>query len=363
MSRKTLAMAAAVAVAAVAIGLVASTSGSDHADRAADGQSANTATVERGPLSSMVTGTGILTHQARADGSPFTVINRALGTYTSLPDSGQEIGCGDALYRVDERAVLLLCGAVPAYRLLQRGAVGSDVRQLNQNLHQLGHDAGIGVDPDDDVFTDKTEAALRVLQQRTGLEVTGALGLGSATFLPSSVRIAEVTGELGATAVSGAPLLTATSVSLVVQVELDSTQLDAVEPGDRAQIRLPGSTPVTGKVERLGLIAAVPTGPDADAGGATTGAYISLDDPDAARGLDKVPVQVEITTKGVDDALSVPVTAIFGKSAEGFAVEVVRDGGRRELVSVRLGLFDGAGGRVQVEGDVRAGDHVVVPPS
>jgi len=30
---------------------------------------------------------------------------------------------------------------------------------------------------------------------------------------------------------------------------------------------------------------------------------------------------------------------------------------------VKLGLFDTAGGRVQVEGDVRVGDRVVVPSS
>jgi hypothetical protein len=39
----------------------------------------------------------------------------------------------------------------------------------------------------------------------------------------------------------------------------------------------------------------------------------------------------------------------------------VRAGERRELVAVKLGLFDTGGGRVQVEGDLRAGDSVVVP--
>jgi multidrug efflux pump subunit AcrA (membrane-fusion protein) len=70
---------------------------------------------------------------------------------------------------------------------------------------------------------------------------------------------------------------------------------------------------------------------------------------------------VDITTKGVNNALSVPVTAIVGKSGGGFAVEVVGAGGRRELAAVKLGLFDTAGGRVQVEGDLRVGDRVVVP--
>ena len=51
---------------------------------------------------------------------------------------------------------------------------------------------------------------------------------------------------------------------------------------------------------------------------------------------------MDITTKGVESALSVPVTALVGKSGGGFAVEVVRAGGRRELVAVKLGLFDTA---------------------
>ena len=94
---------------------------------------------------------------------------------------------------------------------------------------------------------------------------------------------------------------------------------------------------------------------------ATIPAYISLDKPGKARGLDRAPVRVEIRTKGVKHVLSVPVTALVGKSGGGFAVEMVRAGGRRELVAVELGLFDTTGGRVEVDGDVREGDEVVVP--
>ena len=89
--------------------------------------------------------------------------------------------------------------------------------------------------------------------------------------------------------------------------------------------------------------------------------YITLDKPGRASGFDEAPVRVEITTKGVQDVLSVPVLALVGKAGGGFAVEVVRPGERRDLVAVRLGLFDTGGGRVQVEGDLGAGDRVVVP--
>ena len=191
--------------------------------------------------------------------------------------------------------------------------------------------------------------------------MTGAVDLGDVVFLSEPVRIAQVTGELGGAARPGAPVLKATSDELHVQVNLDPSQQDEVKKGDRAQITLPGDAPVSGRVEGFGRIAQTPAGPDSEPVDATIPTSISLDDPAKARGLDQAPVQVDITTKGVDNALSVPVTALVGKSGGGFAVEVVRADGRRELVAVTLGLFDTGGGRVQVEGDLRAGDSVVVP--
>jgi hypothetical protein len=182
-------------------------------------------------------------------------------------------------------------------------------------------------------------------------------------FLPGSVRIAKMTGELGGSAGPGAQVAQATSDTLEVQLALDPSQQGEVKTGDPAQITLPGNTSVTGKVDRLGRVAQAPDGQNSTAGAATIPAYISLDDPAKARGLDHAPVQVEITTKGVESALNVPVTAIVGRSGGGFAVEAVRAGGQRELVAVKLGLFDTAGGRVQVEGDLRVGDQVVVPSS
>jgi hypothetical protein len=146
-----------------------------------------------------------------------------------------------------------------------------------------------------------------------------------------------------------------------VQVNLDPSQQREVRRGDRAQITLPGNTPVTGRVSGFGRIAQTSAGQGGQAADAMIPTFISLDDRAKAAGLDQAPVDVDITTKGVDGVLSVPVTALVGKSGGGFAVEVVRTAGRRELVAVTLGLFDTGGGRVQVEGDLRAGDSVVVP--
>ena len=362
MKRRTWALAAAAVLVAAICGVVAM-SAAEHPAAAAPAPAASTVKVELGELSAMVSQDGTLTYRARPDGSPYPAINQARGVYTSLPDNGDKVGCGGVLYRVDDNPVMLLCGTVPAYRGLHMGVKGRDVRQLNRNLHQLHADADahVHIHPSDDDFGVKTKKALKVLQHHKGLPVTGALDIGDAVFLSEPVRIAKVTAELGGSARPGAPVLTATSDMLQVQVNLDPSQQGEVRKGDRAQITLPGNTPVTGRVEGFGRVAQAPAGQGSAAADATIPTFISLDDPAKARGLDRAPVQVDITTKGVDSALSVPVTALVGKSGGGFAVEVVRAGERRELVAVRLGLFDTANGRVQVEGRLDHNDLVVVP--
>jgi hypothetical protein len=359
--RKRWVPAAAAAVAAVAVtGVVVTSSGND-ATPAAHEPPANTAMVERGNLSDTVSQYGTLTYRARSDGSPYAVINRARGTYTKLPDDGDEIGCGEVLYRVNDRPVLLLCGSTPAYRSLSEGDSGRDVAELNANLVHLGYATRAQLDPSSGHFSSETASALEKLQSTLGEDRTGSLELGDAVFLPRPVRIAKVRGVLGGSARPGAQALDATSDTLEVQLALDPSQQGAVTKGDSARITLPGNTSVTGEVQRLGSVAQVPAGQGNDAGGAIIPVYVSLDDTDEAGGLDRAPVRVEITTKGAEGVLSVPVTAIVGRAGGGFAVELVRTGGRRELVTVKLGLFDTTGGRVEVEGDLREGERVVVP--
>jgi hypothetical protein len=344
-------MIAVLVTLAATAGAIAACGGSKARPAAAG--PASTATVQQGPLSAVVSLNGILSYRARSDGSPYSVVNQARGTYTALPEVGAKTGCGGVLYRVDDRPVLLLCGAMPAYRDLHQGDAGRDVRQLNRNLHLAGRS-----------FTGSTKAALERLQRRKGLDATGTLELGDAVFLPRPVRIAKVAGELGGAARPGAPIAQATADALHVRVDLDAAQQGEVKQGDRAEVTLPGNTSVKGRVARLGRVAQAPQGKNADAAAAATvPAFISLDDPGAARGLDSAPVQVDVMTRGVERALSVPVTALVGKAGGGLAVEVVRAGGRRELVAVRAGLFDDAHGRVEVEGALRRGEHVVVPSS
>ena len=163
----------------------------------------NTATVERGTLSDLVSQYGTLTYRARSDGSPYPVINRARGIYTRLPAGGDRVDCGDVLYRVNDNPVLLLCGSTPAYRSLAKGDSGPDVAELNANLVHLGYATRAQLDPSSRDFGSETASALEKLQSRLGEDRTGSLDLGQAVFLPEPVRIAAVTGELGGSARAG----------------------------------------------------------------------------------------------------------------------------------------------------------------
>ena len=358
MRRRTWVVGAAL-LAVTSTGAVVALSTAGGATSTLPQSPANTVPVQRGTLADRVSLDGTLTYRARPDGSPYSAINQARGTYTALPEVGDELDCGAVFYRVDDDPVLLLCGPVPAYRELTLGDRGQDVRQLNQNLHALGFGNGVGLDPDDDAFTSATGAALAKLQDEKGLDPSGQLDLDEAVFLPEPIRVAGLIGQLGGVAQPGTPVMEATSDSLEVHVNLDPSQQGLLEKGDPAEITLPGTTPVRGKVDRVGRVAQIPEGQHT----AILPAYISLDDPATARGLDRAPVSVDITTAGVDDVLSVPVTALVGRSGGGFAVEVVRANGQRELLAVTVGLFDDSAGRVEVEGEVVEGDLVVVPSS
>ena len=110
--------AAAVLAAGVAVGGVAVTSGAKPATAAAQPAPANIARVQKRTLSAVVAQPGTLTYRARSDGSSYAVINHVRGTYTKLPAAGQVISRGYVLYRVNDRPVVLLDGATPAYRTL-----------------------------------------------------------------------------------------------------------------------------------------------------------------------------------------------------------------------------------------------------
>ena len=366
MMRKTWMLAgAAVLLAVAATGAVAVMSSAKQATPAAQEPPANTVKVEKGKLSSMVSLFGTLGYQARSDGSPYSVINQMSGTVTWLPDVGQVVKQGQVIYRVDDNPVVLLYGSTPAYRTLSAGMTGADVTELNADLVALGYATAAEIGAGTGGFSSATASALSKLQATLGVSQTGSLTLGQVVFEPVAVRVTTVPAILGGTLQAGHPVLQGTSTTRVVTIALDAGQQSEVKVGDHVVITLPDISTTPGVVTSVGTVATSLSASNGGGGNRSSTPTVSVEvqptDPTATGSLDQAPVQVEITSEVVESALSVPVTALVGKSGGGFAVEVVRADGRRELVAVKLGLFDTAGGRVQVEGDLKEGDQVVVP--
>jgi hypothetical protein len=350
----------------------------------------NTVKVEKRTLSAMVSLDGTLTYRSGADGSPYSVINQAQGTYTKLPLIGQVISQGQVLYRVDDSPVVLLYGSTPAYRSLSAGAIGADVVELNADLVALGYATSAQLAPTSSYFGSATSTALEKLQAGLGVTQNGTLSLGQAVFEPTAVRVTTLSAQLGDSTQTGQTVMQGSSTTRQVQVALDASQQTDVAVGDTVTITLPNKRTTPGVVSSVGTVATCPSGsgsggssfgsgwsssssaaPGTDScssgsSGSSTTPTIAVDvspsDPAATGTWDQAPVQVTIATASVPSALVVPVTALLAQSGGGYAVEVVDPWGTHHLVGVSLGLFDDADGLVQVTGSVlAAGQEVVVP--
>jgi len=286
---------------------------------------------------------------------------------------GQTIRQGHVLYRVSGTPVVLLYGRSPAYRSLSEGMTGQDVRQLNTGLARLGYATAAALGPESgwNYFSGQTAYALEQLQSHLGLTVTGTLPLGQAVFLPGPAQVNTLgTGVVpGAPATAGSVVLTATSVTPVVTIDLDASLQGEVKAGDKVAITLPDGAVTPGAITQVSHVAtSTPasgsgTGNGSGSGsgsGATITVLVSLTHPKAAGHLNQAPVEVTITTGSASHVLTVPVNALLAQPGGRYAVEVTGPGGHH-LVPVTPGLFDDAAGQVQVTGNLTPGQLVVVP--
>jgi peptidoglycan hydrolase-like protein with peptidoglycan-binding domain len=361
--RVAVAVAAVIVVGVVVLAVIDPFGGGATSSGARQGAyPTSTATVRQGPVSAYADAAGTLGYAAQPDGSPYAVVNRARGVYTALPAPGQVIRQGQPLYEVGYRPVVLLDASAPAARSLSQGDSGPDVHQLNADLVALGYAKRSQLSPSSDVFSSATAAAVSKLQARLGLPQTGSLPLGEAVFLPAPVRITRVTATLGTDAQSGAAIAQATSTTPQVLVNLDAAGRSTVKVGNKALITLPDNQTTPGVVSRIGVVTTSSNGGSSSgSSGATIPVLITLDDPRLAAGLDQAPVEVQITTLTVKDALSVPVTALLAQAGGGYAVETIDARGAHHIVPVTVGFFGHVSGYAQVSGHLYAGERIVVP--
>jgi peptidoglycan hydrolase-like protein with peptidoglycan-binding domain len=318
---------------------------------------ASTATVTQRTLTSQVQVNATL-----GSSGSYSIVNQVQGTITQLPATGAVIRQGHVMYKVSGSPVILLYGYVPAYRTLSDGMTGADVTELNAALVKLGYSSYL--DPKSDYFSDETAYAVEKFQDHYGISETGVLTLGEVVFMPTNVQITGVaaTTVLGGTIQAGTAVLTASSTSPIVTINLDPAQQTEVKVGDKVSIGLPNGQSTPGVISSVGTVATTTPGSSTASPSSTITVEVTPTNPKAVAGLSQAPVTVTITTSSVSNALVVPVTALLAQSGGGYAVEVVGAAGVRHLVPVSLGLFDDADGQVAVTGNgLAVGQHVVVP--
>jgi peptidoglycan hydrolase-like protein with peptidoglycan-binding domain len=370
--RPAVALAAVGLVAAVGVGswAAATRDSRTSVEAARPADAATTATVRRGDLVSTEEVDGTLGYAANGTGAavsaPTKVVGTLPGTVTRLPGTGAVLRRGEVLYELDGGTpVVFMRGGRPAWRPFVAGMSGGpDVRQLEGNLKALGFDPDGDMTVDDD-FTWATTAAIKRWQESHDLDETGGIPLGQVWFLPwESLRVASLTAQVGT--LGRAPLMTVTSTTKQVTVQLDATLAHLVRAGQSITVELSGGRTTRARISTVGTVATAPTGSGNPTPGTeqttTVPVTATLGDQRAAGRLDQAPVTVEIVTQSRHDVLSVPVTALLALAEGGYGVEVARPDGGRQLVPVRAGLFS-ADGDVEVSGaGLRAGDQVVTAP-
>jgi hypothetical protein len=355
---------------------------------ASSGYQTGTATVTRQSLTSQTeedatlgdAGTWSVAVPSSSSSSSSASASAGSGTFTWLPQVGQVIRQGQQIYGLSGSPVALLYGTVPAYRDLSEGLTGADVTELNRDLVHLGYATRAALGPRSgwDYYSAETAYAVEQLQTRLGLTVTGTLPLGQAAFLPGPALVTGLgsTTSLGSQATAGSVVLTATSITPTVTIDLDPSLQSEVKDGDQVSITLPDGTITPGVVTQVGRVASTPSSGSSSSsngqsgsssnssasgsGAATITVLVALTHPKAAGKLNQAPVTVTITTGSVSNALTVPVDALLAEPGGKYAVEVTGPGGHH-LVTVTPGMFDDAAGKVQVSGNLTPGQHVVVP--
>ena len=317
-----------------------------------------TSTVTRQTLVDTVSRSGELGY-----GTTRTIAAKAGGTVTWLPDSGAVLTRGQPLLKVDELPLVLLQGALPAYRTLAEGAVGADVAQLEDNLTALGY-AGITVDQ---TFGPDTTAAVTAWQRDLGLPQTGQVDPGRIVYSDGDARVDAQRAAVGDTVSPNSPVLDLSGTARLVTATLDLSDTRLAVVGAAVSISLPDGKATSGKVASAATVLQAGTSGGGGGGGGQAAAQttrlqvtIAADDAAALAGYDQASVDIRFTSSQRDGVLTVPVAALLALAEGGYGVQVV-DGATTRTVAVTTGLF--AGGRVEVSGDgIAEGTVVGMPP-
>jgi len=298
------------------------------------------------------------------------VINHVVGTYTALPAPGTMLGPGQVLYRVDNRPIVLMVGAIPAWRAFAPGMTdGPDIAELESNLIMLGDTAGLFSSPGEH-FDGLVADAVKRWQTGNGYPANGQISLGQVVFVPNPILVGAVNAVPGQAATPADMPYQVTTATRIVTVPLNPN-LPNINVGETVSIVLPTNTVTPGTVFAVGP--APPTSATGSQGASGSGSnangaqpsqpsIVATIAPDraAATGTGNgVAVQVSLSVQAARGVLAAPISALLALAGGGYGLEVVGPSGAHHLVGVTTGIFTGS--QVQVTGrGVTAGTKVVV---
>ncbi|MEU5100952.1 MULTISPECIES: peptidoglycan-binding protein [unclassified Streptomyces] len=194
----------------------------------------------------------------------------------------------------------------------------------------------------DGVLTTSLMSAIKRWQKAVGIKPTGILDISDVVVTKSAVRVSDVLAQPGDEASGDLMTVTATTKSVTVPVQ--SLDIGSIKSGQRVTVVLPDRSTAAG---RVAAISTTVQGDQDDTGNARQtriNVTVSLDDPQAVKGIDSAPVRAQFQGESKKGVLAVPVGALLALREGGYAVRL--SGGR--LVPVDTGMF--AKGLVEISG-------------
>jgi hypothetical protein len=339
-------------------------------------------------------------------------IETALASKIPL-EVGDEVKAGTVLLEVSGRPMIALEGDVPAYRDLQEGDTGPDVEQLQLALQQIYGTPKTGT------FDSRTASDLEKLYDHAGYdapvtseEVAGetgeenteentgenteeggeeggtggaqtstveraALPASEVVFLPElPMQVGKINAEQSAPVTADEPVMVLASGDWKLESELDEeTASELSKLGDEAELEY-GDGPLEGQevgafeLEEREVEASEEEGfYEGEGEPETTTALFAVFefDAEAVEGIDDLAPGEEqevslIRARSAEDALIVPLSALWTDSEDRTMLTVVEDDGKEERhIEVDVTLrHDGRGVVVPVEGELGEGDEVVI---
>lgn len=161
------------------------------------------------------------------------------GIVTEVTAASGFLTAGEVLLRLDERPVVLVPGAVPAFRALAVGSVGRDVEALQRYLAGLGYAVGSDLSR----FTSATATAVGEWQRKIGVASSGEVRLGDVVFVSALLLRAPLrwigTVAVGTRLSAGDPMLEELGPLPQVKVEFGTSPPTQLTPPVEGDVRFP----------------------------------------------------------------------------------------------------------------------------